>query len=475
MANMMPGRGLVKRRPMPPPPPNPAMAIHAHEKNMEAMSQNAGLPGYATGVEDVSGMPSPGQTITSGSWDPNAGTNSTGQAMRKSLGMGVPRPPQPKPAGAPGFATGTPDVPTPPKVYVPPGASASSVYVPPGASPSPYTGITRWGGGEATPDNKLTEGYGDRDSSGTPHNMKRGASGFAMGTPDVPTPPKPGDTVTSGSWDPNTGTNSTGQSIRKSLGMGVPRPGYAGGSPDVPPPSMGGINTAMRSQPSMVTPVDISGFNDPTQQPTNNGFGMALSSMMTPAGAQAPVPAPAMPQGQPGGSLPQGQPAAPQAQVVQPTIMDSFAHMLGMGPPPAATIVHPSGLTKTPDDMDRVNAVANGTGVSHGYAHAMTEPHQYSESEFLDATKGMSYHQLDKLWAFQHYLNPDQQIVPMVINQFDKLIAEQEAAGQAALKAGDSAGVAAANKMKLQHQQELMQFMRTKALGQSTALAGLTQ
>ena len=62
-------------------------------------------------------------------------------------------------------------------------------------------------------------------------------------------------------------------------------------------------------------------------------------------------------------------------------------------------------------DRPGVQQRAISAGVPYEQAHAFHEVHNYSEDEFKQATKGMTWGQATKLWGFQHYLPPQQQIM----------------------------------------------------------------
>lgn len=63
-------------------------------------------------------------------------------------------------------------------------------------------------------------------AKGQPMMPLQAKRGFATGTsnvPSTPTPPRPGDTTSSGSWGPPPTPPTTGGGLRDQLGMGVPR------------------------------------------------------------------------------------------------------------------------------------------------------------------------------------------------------------------------------------------------------------
>lgn len=71
--------------------------------------------------------------------------------------------------------------------------------------------------------------------------------------------------------------------------------------------------------------------------------------------------------------------------------------------------------------------MADQSGATPGQSHPFAEPHQYSEQEFLDATRGLSWNQLGKLFSMQHYIPPQQQAI---VEYTSGLKGQADAAGQ---------------------------------------------
>lgn len=62
-------------------------------------------------------------------------------------------------------------------------------------------------------------------------------------------------------------------------------------------------------------------------------------------------------------------------------------------------------------DQAGTQARAVAAGVPYDTAHYFHEPHQYSEEEFVNGTRGLSWNQASRLWGFQHYVLPQQQMM----------------------------------------------------------------
>lgn len=95
------------------------------------------------------------------------------------------------------------------------------------------------------------------------------------------------------------------------------------------------------------------------------------------------------------------------------------------------TITHqtPDGMMVKPDDnVEHTNAVSKAFGVTPQQGHAMTQPHHYTDAEWLHATEGMTNNQLQQIWEMQHYLNPQQQAMSTALSIAQKQAQEARAA-----------------------------------------------
>ena len=258
-----------------------------------------------------------------------------------------------------------------------------------------------------------------------------------------------------GSWDPNAApppppapaAGGQNQNLRKALGLGMKA--YARGVNNVPAPDPNQPPTQFLPSPTPDNP------GPPMPDALNRALSFQLGPFSMGAAAQyGAAAAPPMPNGQPGGSVPAGPfvpgqfgahgapnfgqnnpppapPAPPAPEAPVSTHKVGRAEGLGqaapvLGPmldaaiaPPATTVTHqlPDGrvMQKPVDDPTGVAIKAAATGATPGQAHAMHEPHQYSADEFADAVRGMPLGVLSKLWNFQHYLTPEQQLVPHLL------------------------------------------------------------
>lgn len=322
--------------------------------------------------------------------------------------------------------------------------------------------------------------------------------GFAQGTPFVMPAPAPGQTVSNGSWTPPQ-TNQTGQNLRAQLGMGVPRPavvqkpqGFAEGTANAQPQpapqqySPGSPNLPMLPSfdPSAPTAQDqavqAAGANHDAPY-------YAQSASMAAAGAQNDI-TPQLAQLQnvgPNGvhrlwdsifgnqastaALDQKSQAAsvygrPDAQTylsqhpellatakADPVgfsmklgpVLDAVAAAHGAGGATPSVVTHnlPDGsvISKPVDNHDQVTAAAAATGAPYHAAHAATETHHYSQDEFVQAMSNVPSAMVDRLMGMQHYLKPQEALIPNYLNALkaneDKALQTYNAATSAAEKA----------------------------------------
>jgi len=264
-------------------------------------------------------------------------------------------------------------------------------------------------------------------------------------------PPAPGQTVTNGTWGPPPETPppppqpAVGQNqlLRLKLGMGVKA--FADGTPDVQP--MGtplGLPGIPLGHAPMGAPFPAYGDTAPTTGISIGGpGGISLPpSMLDSARAAAGGP-PAQPgQSQWPTSMLQN---ARNAQVAnraagQPT---SAPNMPTLGPgldaaikAPPVTVQHPDGTIQGVNDPGIVAQKAAMAGSTHAAAAAMHEPESLTREQFISAMRGVPQSTVDKLWGMQHYLTPEQQMLPAYMGEMHKQmtdaasnLAEAQAAG----------------------------------------------
>lgn len=307
--------------------------------------------------------------------------------------------------------------------------------------------------------------------------------GFASGTDYVSNPPAPGQTVGNGTWTPPQ-TNQTGANLRTQLGMGVPRP--------APVPKPMGFATGGIVPNDTMAPAPPPMIRFPAPQPGMDPNAPTSVQQMMAAGA------PAQSQGQPGGSLPP--PFADQAafqQADQDFSNGDIAHGLGAGlrgvvatpfsaasdvggtvgravggavlptaahffsgvmGAPTKSIPNPAPNNKQDPNPQVTAAIADQHGVTPEAAHAVTQPHTYSEDEFVAATRGMPLAVFEKLYGMHQHLTPQQLIMPRALAGMDKEYSDANALLAEAQKAGDNAKIKAAQDAVKQsgQQRELM-------------------
>ena len=83
------------------------------------------------------------------------------------------------------------------------------------------------------------------------------------------------------------------------------------------------------------------------------------------------------------------------------------------------TIMHSTldGPMGKPDNNPAMtNAHAAAFGVTPQVAHAATQPHHYTDQEYLQVMRGTSRGALKNMWEMQHYLNPQQQAMSLALS-----------------------------------------------------------
>ena len=254
-----------------------------------------------------------------------------------------------------------------------------------------------------------------------------------------------------GSWDPNAApppppapaAGGQNQNLRKALGLGMKA--YAQGISNVPAPDPNQPPTQFLPPPTPNNP------GPPMPDALNRALSFQLGPFAMGAAAQYGAgAAPAMPNGQPGGSVPTGAfapgsfgahgapnfgqntPAPPPAPVATQRV--GRAAGVGMAPPvlgPALdaaiagrannTVVHPNPggapIVKTVNDPTQVDVLSTLTGLPRHQVHMMSEPQGYSRDEFIKAARSIPAAQMQQLWNMQHYLTPEQQFLPTLLKQ----------------------------------------------------------
>jgi hypothetical protein len=325
-------------------------------------------------------VPSPGQTVTSGSWTgPTPAPAPTGGQL--AAGVGISRVPRPQTyskgttsvkapgKGMKGYAGGTANVQpflgggTPPDTTVPPAfASAPAAAGQPGFLDKlmPYITV----GNPASPI-------------------------FSLGSPVGAAPPSP----------------MNGQAGDFQMHP-MPQPVQ----PTAPAPAQGqpgGSLTAPLALPA------LGAGGVPEGALINRGFN---------TNGPAPFPKP--------GQKPFVPPAGDSA-AVDPRIEAAFrASPAALQAAVAGQVAHPNGTTKADGNPTGTAVIAALTGARDTHAHAMSQPHQYTQDEFVDALRGVPLSTIEKLWSMQHYQNPQAQIAPRFLqtqqNITDKLQKEYD-------------------------------------------------
>jgi hypothetical protein len=93
--------------------------------------------------------------------------------------------------------------------------------------------------------------------------------------------------------------------------------------------------------------------------------------------------------------------------------------------------------------QDQAGLAANvqRTGMHENVVHPFHEPHAYTEEEFVNATRGINWDQLQQLQGLQHYLPPAQQAAQTLVGQHQKLADAAKAAYDDAVQRGQPQGV----------------------------------
>lgn len=103
---------------------------------------------------------------------------------------------------------------------------------------------------------------------------------------------------------------------------------------------------------------------------------------------------------------------------------------------PPVTVQHPDGTIQGVNDPGIVAQKAAMAGSTHAAAAAMHEPESLTREQFISAMRGVPQSTVDKLWGMQHYLTPEQQMLPAYMSEMHKQmtdaasnLAEAQAAG----------------------------------------------
>lgn len=321
-------------------------------------------------------VPTPGQTVTTGSWEGPVVTAPTpASTLASSAGIQrVPRRAYSKGTtsvkapgkGMKGYAGGTANVQpylgggTPPDTTVPPAfATAPAAAGQPGLLDRlmPYISV------------------------GNPANPI-----FSLGSPVGAAPPQPAF--------PSTG----GQNMH-----GMPQPIL----PTAPAPVQGQPGGSLLSPVALPSAPTLAAGGVPAGALINRGWNNDGPANIPPPGTK-PVgyepPAAPAPRGQPffqgvprsAGSLEAAFAAAPGALQATAT----------------GQVAHPNGTAKADANPTGTAVIAALTGARDTHAHAMSQPHAYTQDEFVDALRGVPLSTIEKLFAMQHYQNPQMQIAP---------------------------------------------------------------
>ena len=81
----------------------------------------------------------------------------------------------------------------------------------------------------------------------------------------------------------------------------------------------------------------------------------------------------------------------------------------------------PGGRTVVVDHGDpaKMAAIAKATGATTSQVSAFHEHQKYSDEDLTHIIANMPSAMVDKLWGMQHYLTPQQQMLPMALHQLD--------------------------------------------------------
>ena len=281
---------------------------------------------------------------------------------------------------------------------------------------------------------------------------------YAAGTAQVPqpvsgpTPPKPGDTQTSGNW----GTSGQNQNLRAQLGYDKPPApkgllgllGFAEGTENVPaaastPPGLLDNLIHFRAGPLVVGNPALSAPAPQLPQPATTGQpgGSVPPNFVLPPNLQgfnAPVvPEPNFQFNPPAQAFPTPPVAAPKGspQTAQMGFNAPLPPMPAMTPPAAPG--EPSLAGKT------MGAVLN---IAPKDADLHLNAGQMSQHDFATEFSKLPLNTIQKLWGMQHYLTPEQKILPTVVGQYNDRALQAQAMYDNAVKAGKTAELPALKK-----------------------------
>ena len=435
----------------------------------------------ASGDANVGGPPAPGQTITNGSWTGPQPTQAPAPIPPAPLGQGLGLR-----RGLIKAASGTPDVmPQRTDNYDNPPRGTPMPY---GgitrwgageATPGDYVNSYAASG------NVFPQNFGEP----SPANKMRGSTpGYATGTKDVPPEPvqgyipqtgdyaRPSAARTEGgatqSYDPQTGSYPPVDEhfvahLRAAMGMAPKVPAYAGGTSNVGnggatgsfDPTLGGAtgsfepNVALPPQNGAWTkqPGILDGLISGNLGPFHVGAAGSYAAPDDAVNHQMPAPNEgpmiASPPGQFGRNAPNhGQYDVPPAAPIPPAT-HPVGRAVGVVNPNAGaqggltfggvmdaltsvpqTVANHLGFSKNIADPPKTDAVSKAVGATPEHANAMLNPLHYTRDEFIQAIANEPLAVTEKLWAMQHYLNPQQQLQSDYAKGLDRNIMDAESA-----------------------------------------------
>lgn len=95
---------------------------------------------------------------------------------------------------------------------------------------------------------------------------------------------------------------------------------------------------------------------------------------------------------------------------------------------------------KPVDDQAGLAAHVQRTGMHENVIHPFHEQHKYTEEEFVNATRGINWEQLQQLQGLQHYLTPQQQAFGSLMDDQRQQVNAAQTAYDNAVKAGLAPG-----------------------------------
>jgi hypothetical protein len=247
-----------------------------------------------------------------------------------------------------------------------------------------------------------------------PRRYMDGADYVAPGFASGPTPGYMGGTTSVAAVPPKVrkfaaGTAAVPGNFASQAGTGLLDPYISGrmgplavGAAAAPQPPMApfmpqpGAGTQMSSPPATRQP--------PVTPPT---FGQELSNLFPAPPAPPPNPMTGHPVGRNAGSA---KPAASSPG------MAAFLGGAPTPPSPAAVTPNPSPNGKVSGQPQTDAAIARLVGGTPEQVNAFTEPHNYTPQEHAQAVAGIPLAVAERLWGMQHYLTPEQQLMPRLMN-----------------------------------------------------------